>query len=242
MQNPTHSYRSPVLLSRFTMAALGISGLLEAFAVIIGVAQVAAPGKNIPLDGGESASIWIMLQGLIALAGMPVYIATIVLFLVWLFRTYVNLPALDADSNEFTPGWAVGWWFVPFANLVKPFQAVRSVWSESDPEYDPDHGAFSSYQAGAPGYMSLWWAFWIISNIAAYITGRMYEPNQPDSILIVGYFFIVSGTLRIIAAGLAIKVVNSITERQEMRNTRIGTLTGYMPPPPPSFGNFEIRQ
>ncbi len=55
------------------------------------------------------------------------------MFLMWLFRTYKNLEPLGSENIRFTPGWSVGWWFIPFANLVMPFKAVRGVWSESDP-------------------------------------------------------------------------------------------------------------
>ena len=37
----------------------------------------------------------------------------------------------DADHESFTPGWSVGWFFVPIMNPWKPFQAMREIWQAS---------------------------------------------------------------------------------------------------------------
>ena len=43
-----------------------------------------------------------------------------------------NVRALGANDLSISPGWSAGWFFVPFANLVKPFVAVREIWNASD--------------------------------------------------------------------------------------------------------------
>ncbi|QYO65100.1 DUF4328 domain-containing protein [Leptolyngbya sp. 7M] len=58
---------------------------------------------------------------MIFLVSFPVGIATIVLFLVWLYRAHKNLFSLKPTHLDFSPGWAVGWWFIPFLNLVRPY-------------------------------------------------------------------------------------------------------------------------
>jgi len=146
---------------------------------------------------------------------------------------------LRSHSTEFTAVWAIGWWFIPFANLVKPFQVVRSAWSESDPAFDPNMGSMSSVQSGAPAFMSLWWAFWIISNISANITSNVYDPDKMATVQISGYFFVLTGILTVVAAGLAAKVVRDITVRQEQRYKAIESVTINEPPPPPTFGQNE---
>ena len=56
---------------------------------------------------------------------------------VWQHRAHANLWAFARSGLRFTPGWAVGWWFVPIASLWKPFEAVRELWKASDPGSDP---------------------------------------------------------------------------------------------------------
>ncbi len=227
-------YRSAKTLSYIAMAGIGLLGLAYVFAVITGIAQIASPGSTLPTS--DRISSWLLIQGLIALLQVPVYVCAAVVFLMWLFRTYKNLAALRADRTEFTPGWAVGWWFIPFANLVKPFQVVRSVWAESDPDVEMETGFLASVQAGAPGFMALWWAMWILANIVSNITSRVYDPQDMRTTELSGYLFIIDGALWVAASILAIKVIKTITDRQEERHRRAGAIAPPGPPPPPTFG------
>ena len=105
------------------IAGIGLDGIFGLLDVFFGGGLAFNPTNTIDL-GDESTSVWLILIGLLSLVKFPVYIFAFVTFLMWLHRGYTNLPALRSDSTEFTPGWAVGWWFIPFAYLVKPFQAV----------------------------------------------------------------------------------------------------------------------
>jgi hypothetical protein len=234
--NMQKDYKSPKFLSWLAMAGVVLVTLCTIFAGLIGVAQVINPERSIELDEAEVASVWLLLQGLIALIQLPAIIFAMVTFLIWLHRVYTNLPALRSDNTEFTPGWAVGWWFIPFANLVKPFQAVRNAWSESDPDVSPGYGFLTSVQSGAPAFMAFWWAFWLLANIVANIAYRIFEPEDMRTVELSGYFFALSGLLWAIAGVLAIKVIREITLRQDQRFHVVGTMKPQAPPPPPEFG------
>ena len=60
-------------------------------------------------------------------------IGCIVAFCLWTHRVYRNLPALGARGLRYTPGWAVGWLFVPLANLVIPLLVFSEIWNNSMP-------------------------------------------------------------------------------------------------------------
>jgi len=214
---PDH-YRSLKTLSIVTIAGLAFIGVFELIAIVLGLGQIISPDMSFDVDEDGPISAWLMLQGLILLAQVPFYIGTIVLFLVWLNRAHKNLLALRPSHLEFSSGWAVGWWFVPFANLVKPFQVVREVWWESDPQIHDGEMFLTASLHSAPAYMGFWWAFWILSNIVANILSRIYDPGRMETVFIVGFVFILSGVLTAIAAGLAITVVRDITVRQEKRH------------------------
>jgi hypothetical protein len=232
-------YRSPKALSYLTIGGLSMVGLSEFLSLILGFGQVLSPASVI--NGNQP--VWVVFQGLVAMVEFPCFIFTVVVFLTWLNRAYKNLIPLRAHHLEFSSGWAVGWWFVPFANLVKPFQVVREVWNESDPDIDPNM-SFLSTSGGAPALLGFWWAFWIISRIASNLTSRMFndvveQMNKATfkDLEFIGYFFIVSGILTVIAAFLAIKVVSGITQRQEQRILKVGALPQdfQQPPAPPVF-------
>ncbi|RYY09693.1 MAG: DUF4328 domain-containing protein, partial [Alphaproteobacteria bacterium] len=45
----------------------------------------------------------------------------------WIYRVNANAHSF-ADGLTITPGWNVGWFFVPIANLWKPFEGIKEVW------------------------------------------------------------------------------------------------------------------
>lgn len=238
---PLSEYRPLKTLSLLAIAGLAIFAALDLLSIIVGVGQMASPTSAIDLDEEGSLSIWLMLQGLVYLLKFPVYIFTVTMFLVWLHRAHSNLGPLQASHLEFTPGWAVGWWFIPFANLVKPFQAVREVWVESDPDGAVgERGFLSSGARSAPVYMGVWWALWLISNIVGNIAGRVYDPDTMSDNELGALIFIVPGILSIIAAIPAVMVVKDITQRQALRSTNLASRIPHsdVPPPPPNFGAY----
>lgn len=81
----------------------------------------------------------------------------------WIYRASVNAHAQGCEMT-ITPGWAVGWYFVPFANLVKPFHAMREIWHGC-------HESTEGYEERVP-ILSFWWGLWITTNILANVSWR----------------------------------------------------------------------
>jgi len=226
-------YQPLTTFGRLAMGGLALSALFDLLSVLLGLGQMLSPDFIVDLDGPYS--FWLLAQSFVATANLPVYALTAIFFLIWLNKANKNLTPLGADYLEFSSGWAVGWWFVPFANLVKPFQVVREVWRESDPEIEEGTGFLSNVASGAPGYMALWWGLWIVSNIFNNIAARASEASSTESIQLSGAVFAASGATGVAAAVLAIMVVRDITQRQELRFARIGLRRNQEPPPPPTF-------
>ena len=65
----------------------------------------------------------------------------------------MNLGALSGQRLSFTPSWSVGWYFIPIANLFKPYQAMKEIWEVSH-----------KYQSASNSTLGIWWALWLISN------------------------------------------------------------------------------
>ena len=101
-------------------------------------------------------------QGLLAAAGIVALLATAILCLVWLHRAYANLKLMGSKQTEITPGWAVGYWFIPFVNLFRPYMTVKELWQRSAT------GNAAGDLAAAPALIGLWWAAYV----AAGFTGR----------------------------------------------------------------------
>jgi len=60
-----------------------------------------------------------------------------ILFIVWLYKAYRSAESRGAAGRRWGPGWAVGGWFIPLANLVIPKMVVN----ETDRMSNPDCGS-----------------------------------------------------------------------------------------------------
>lgn len=57
----------------------------------------------------------------------PLFVAVSVAQLAWLSRSVDNTWYLLGGTSQWSPGWAIGWWFIPFANFVMPFLVVSDL-------------------------------------------------------------------------------------------------------------------
>ena len=135
----------------------------------------------------------VAMIGLLALA---VFVGSAVVWLIWFKRLYVNLPALGTKHRKHTAGWAVGAWFVPFLNLVRPYEIAQEIWTESAPRPEPPpapplpppggqlggreleepHVARRPKQnarTGPSALLKAWWFAWLGTNILARAATKM---------------------------------------------------------------------
>jgi hypothetical protein len=167
---------------------------------------------------------------------------TSTIFLIWLYRSYTNLRPLRSAPVKFSPRGAVGWWFLPIANWFKPFQAVRELWRQSDPEFGP-LDAVELGRNRLPIYFSLWWGFWLTSHLIPTALRQLAYfgvGSRTQMALLAG---VLAGPLSFGAAVTAILVVRNITTRQGLRAWKIASFPEQIPyqpatmfpPSPPLF-------
>src|SRR5688572_6359973 len=76
-----------------------------------------------------------MADTVLGLVFFVLFVIATVFWCMWVYRTYRNLPALGAEGLNYSPGWAVGYYFIPVLNLFRPFQVMRETWRASDVRY-----------------------------------------------------------------------------------------------------------
>jgi len=228
-------YRSAKTISLITIGLFGSLVLCGISHILFSVVMIAFPDAQMDLGDGDQMHFGLAFIGLVAILEILLRIATIIFFLIWEYRAFSNLSALKARDLEFSPGWAVGWWFIPFANLVKPFQAVRELWNESDSDFDEETG-FLNTSPGTPEIVGFWWAAFLLSNISSRLVDATIDSNSGNPSATFPFVLLVAGILQIVAAALAIVIVKNITQRQENRFAKIGTTPEFAPPSPPTFG------
>lgn len=168
----------------------------------------------------------------VALTTIVVTVATVVLFLMWMHRAYRNLKPLGAKGRQYSPGWAVGAWFIPFGNLFIPIRIAKELWTKSDPEM-AEFGFLSS-DSTVPGFFGLWWGFWVTHNIANNVATRLsFRADTVGEQFGATVLDLLAEVLSIPAALFAMRVINSIDLRQTHSSKR---LPQSIYPPPPVYG------
>lgn len=167
----------------------------------------------------------------LAVIEVLLYITTVVAFLLWLYRSHENLPAFGIRKNtlEYSSGWAVGSFFVPFVTLVVPYRAIKEVWSKSVP-----NSADLFPHPSPPGFFPLWWAAWLLTNFVgqAYLRLSWSGRLSPEASSV---WATVTSVLNILAAMLVIMVIREI-DRQQLESAKLipnEQMSPGLPPPPP---------
>ena len=88
----------------------------------------------------DGAGRRLALLSLLTWSTNVAYLAGFTLFLMWVHRATANLPALGARSPRFTPARAVKAFFIPFVNLVRAYQVMAMIWTESQSQTLGDAG------------------------------------------------------------------------------------------------------
>ena len=183
--------------AKFAIAMLGIAALLDAaHAVLYGV-LLSVWGQIEDTEPYEAA------ENAIALADLATLILCAIAFLLWFHRAYGNAHAVGLRPR-FGQGWALGGWFVPFLNLVRPFNIAGDMWRHAGRD-----------RTGSFGIVGLWWTFWIVTGPLARIGAMQTAGRDPDKVQWGIKLLLAADLTGIAAAFLAIVMVRRLTRAQE---------------------------
>lgn len=198
-------YQPAPTLTMITTVLIGIIMVFDLGLWIISILQYAelhAPAQpafdEMPLSGTDLA-----LLGLSVLR-LPTFIVCAICFLMWTHRANANAAVLTGRALEISPGWSVGWYFIPFANLVKPYHAMKEIWVASSRNHD------------STGLVSLWWGLWIFSGILSQISFRLgLQADTVEKLRVSTLVDIGIGILDLPLSIVAILLVRRIFAMQE---------------------------
>lgn len=177
--------------------------LVFASAAVFGEFLEAFGLVNVAVDDDQLASVLFLLY-----LGYPVaFLASVVTIAMWIQRAHANLAFGDAQNLQFTPGWAVGWYFIPIANLFKPFEAMRELWNASHPGRDVSAGK-------AVPIIVAWWTAWLLGNIVNGFGTRIAAIEREGAYEVGSGIGAVGTVAVIVAAALLLKIVKSVTLAQ----------------------------
>lgn len=199
--------------ARWVMGLLAVGILCDAAAVLSGLMQHslltrAASGASIE---EAEASANDLRHGTIGILQGVTFLATAVVWLFWMYRAYANLKLMGTKQANYTPGWAVGYWFFPVLNLFRPYQITKELWRRSRDRNAPE----ATQMGGTPALLGLWWLTWIVSSTLGRIVARAsMNPDGLEELLSVTRWEMVDSALGILSALLALAVVRGIDRLQ----------------------------
>ncbi len=119
-------------------------------------------------------------------------------FLVWVFWATANLRVLRPGTLRIRPWWAVGWFFIPIANLWMSIWVMKQL---SDP---------------ADGWIGRWWACQVVAILLGLFSNLAIAESETLSGLAWGLrLAIAAALLQGIALLFLIRIVSRVTRWQE---------------------------
>lgn len=217
-------YQPAKVLVTWLVFLLGMTAVVDAIAVVSDVAEMqllddAQRGRPISDERANANDLRQMAIGILAFL---LLIPTIVLFCIWIYRANLNARALGALNMRFTPGWCVGWFFIPIMNLFRPYQATREIWLASEPTFDSANRERWKRGASSP-ILPLWWTLWIGSGFLGQLSFRLsLRADDLPALLASSRITLISDFVDLCLAIVALMLVRAIQRRQETRREAVG--------------------
>lgn len=177
--------------------------------VVAIVEAVALQGAGAALKAGGLPDLGLLqtldtLSLVLSRLNILALIVTGVAFLIWWHHSVANVRA-SGQQLSVTPGWAVGMWFVPLANLWLPFGVMKEL-------------AATHLSPGRERQVSLWWAAWVIGNIVSNVATRSVRRLGSDPVTqatIAEGLLVFSYVLTIVAAVQLLALTRFVQGRQD---------------------------
>ena len=209
-----HRYISLVGLSTCVKLAV----LLTSFAVLsisaisaIGMTQFSRTFNDldVPFTNQLERQLAVGVS-IAALTMLVTYVVSIVLVCIFMYRANANLRRMGVSGLEFTPAWCGGWWFVPFANLVKPYQAMVELQRYSE---QPGGGSWKTMPA-----LHWWWGCWLFGAVTIRLSSRL--EGHVSNKMMIGTD-LAGASLMAIAGILLIVIVGRIANAQTQYHDKL---------------------
>ena len=146
-------------------------------------------------------------------------ITLLVSFTMFIHQASSNLRHLRAEGQRFTPGWAVGWFFIPIMNFVQPSRVVRELVQASGSSETADPRAWQNVSSPDASLVSTWWTMVVAAvlfgprGISLFVTR-----GDIDGWAAAGRLLMWSDLFQVIPLVLTVIVVYRIQRAQEVRH------------------------
>jgi hypothetical protein len=159
-------FDDPTGLTRTTQWSLYILGALVLASIATALFERNLLTRTLAGEGVlELAEMSDTVMTGLAFAVVAAWIFSAVYSLRFIYRANLNAQRLGADL-EYSPGWAVGYYFIPILNIWKPYQAMREIWQASE-------SPRNWQRMDRPGLLPAWWALWLLAGFIDNAAARL---------------------------------------------------------------------
>jgi hypothetical protein len=161
-------------------------------------------------DAVDDSRVSDVMVGLTSFLRAALVVAIASVLMVFLYRATRNVRAFGREPR-WGPGWAIGAWFIPFANFVIPYQVTVNARRGASPgQYGEDP---------VPGVYTAWWLLFVAGELLSQV-GGFHPSKDVDSLMTINLAAIASAVAFGTSALLAIGVVRDIARAQHERAGR----------------------
>jgi hypothetical protein len=218
-----YSYRDLTGLTKFLKTLFIVGAVLSVLSILSAFMQLhLLQNSHITAHAANANDLRERVIGLVELA---LFIFTTVFVSIWIVRANRNVRVLGAKDLRITPGWAVGYFFIPIVNLWRPFHAMSDLWRASQNPAD-----WTRLQVGA--LVPVWWTLWVLSAIIGRVVMQKTMAAQGlAEVETATWFQILNSILHIVICFVTLAMVLQIAAAQRNRYLLPVSATPVMPPP-----------
>ena len=158
---------------------------------------------------------------------MAAFITTVVFFCMWIHRANRLTRRFSPEGMQYTPGWAVGWFFIPFANLVMPYKVMSEIWQRNGQ---------APGEMGPPsnGLVGAWWLCYVLSGVTDRIASTL-EREEIGAFAAGAVMHSLWAVLIVVSGVLCLQLVKRITENLESKRKELDGVPSHVP------GTFPVQ-
>jgi hypothetical protein len=214
---PSVRFGSSSTRANWAVALVALASVLALVAAVLWAGHVSTL-RGLKKDAVSKAAAQTSEDRAAAIEGFVVFAVLFagIPWLMWQHRAQSNLRALGAEGLRFTPGWVVGWWLIPFANLALPPQTMNELWKASDPKA----GAVDWKAATGTAFLALWWTGCLGRLVLTGIGASVAKNGDVDSLIARSGWYIAADVVLALAGVFAITLVRGIEGRLAEKRKR----------------------
>ncbi|HEX3444008.1 MAG TPA: DUF4328 domain-containing protein [Chthoniobacterales bacterium] len=149
------------------------------------------------------------IQGIVGLLQSGLGVVTAITFLKWIYRAYKNVQGFGAEGLRFSPGWAIGYYFIPILSLIRPVQVMSEIWRAS---YDPRNWP----QSPGSWLIAAWWTLFLLYSGVTQVSLQIgIQASTNDQWTLAAVFAILGDFFSVPLSIIVLRLVTEIYKRQK---------------------------